>query len=223
MRKNIVFCILSFLALCIFCFLFYDCDACDEEDYRIDGESYESYHSQYTEEEHLAKIYFLVREEFVDEFENGEYIDLKVEILYDFYDHPRFFMIEIFYNDTYQEPYNQKYIIGTIREDEYKSLNHVVQYFGWRFGVNPYEYAGYGAERKYYAPCLFAVKTEQGITQFYRYGRTRKPVGEDIDDEWFGSLTIDKPSYAQVIRSATSWSNMPIWYENMFKKSDLSN
>ena len=187
-----------------------------DEGGHAEGESYVEYQTQYTEEEHIAKISALTKEKFAKSFESGEIVDFEVEILYDFYENPRFFMIDIFRSDIHVKPYDQKYIIGTIRNDEYKSMEHVTQYFGWRYGKNPYDYFGLGEERKYYAPGMCAVKTDAGMMRFYSWFWNKEPIGENPGYENTERVIIEKEDFAGIIENRTALSRFNIWYNDMF-------
>ena len=53
--------------------------------------------SDYTEQEHIARISTLTEEIFAEPLELGLLISYEVEILYDFYGAPRFFMVDFEY------------------------------------------------------------------------------------------------------------------------------
>ena len=141
---------------------------------------YPDYQSEYTQEEHIARLTAITEsgawkdldEQFsfkLAHFDNM--VSFEVEIVYSLYDKdPEFFLINctfenyidghIITGQPYPPAMNEAFLFGYILNDEYYIiLLHT--------GKNPWEYAGYPSEKKYFGSYRFAVELNGEMTMVF--------------------------------------------------------
>lgn len=173
--------------------------------------------SDYTEQEHIARISTLTEEIFAEPLELGLLISYEVEILYDFYGAPRFFMIDFEYGvdvgdeveiagEKHIYTTRQGHFVGEIEADKYYCP---IQSGGYKDGPNPYEYLGYGDAKKYFLSDRFAIDTSDGLLQIYDYGRYWIPLFlENKESEKVTQKIITVEERKQEMHL---YSHMPRW------------
>lgn len=174
--------ILSVLLSCMFVILLSGCFYEDSANSKSEG-----FQTEYTEEEHIARLTERTREKFATEIESGEIIDFEIEIVYSFYDHyPRYFLVQweyveeftdVSHPESYEYTSKYKHMLGLIKNDQY--YTDIWGYFaGDKGGVSPYDYLGHSDAKKYYGTGgVFGVETDEGILQIYQCTNTTSPVG----------------------------------------------
>lgn len=175
-KKIILFTVLVMIALLVSAFFIFlypltKMDAVSPYKDPNDYPEYPDYQSEYTQEEHIARLTAITEsgawKDVDNEFSlatnsNGDILSVEVEIVYSLYDKdPEFFLIELIfeayakYHIVTGQPYppatNEAFLFGYIQNDEYYIiLLHT--------GKDPWEYAGYADEKKYFGSYRFAVE-----------------------------------------------------------------
>ena len=150
--------------------------------------------TEYTEEEHIARLSARTEERFASEIESGEIVDFEIEIVYAFYDNdPEYFLVTLEYAEEFfiaeEKATKYKYTIGIIVQDEYRYCSLEGYINGFKDGPSPYHYLGYENAKKYYGGAKHAVATEEGVLLIYTsYENMNLPVGLSTiygDDEGY--------------------------------------
>ena len=179
-------------------FIFIFCAGCFAEDSSEEKYGFMVPHpifkTEYTEEEHIARLSARTEERFATEIESGEIVDFEIEIVYAFYDNdPEYFLVTLEYAEEFfiaeEKTTKYKYTMGIIVEDEYRYASLSGYMHGFKDGPSPYHYLGYGNAKKYYGWSRHAVATEEGVLLIYTsYEDSKIPVGLSTiygDDEGY--------------------------------------
>lgn len=182
--KKIVSKIFAILFSVCTLFFTFSCGQSQENEEPVkDGEAYQwiSYEwtPKYTEQEHISRISAFTEEIFAEELESGELDSYKVELLYDFYGAPRFYLVDFVYRNEYTNKIHVSgtwyeyttdcgHFIGEIRENDDDIYYNSNVEGGYKDGPNPYKYLGYENAKKYWVKDVFAIDTPNGLLQIYQ-------------------------------------------------------
>ena len=138
-----------------------------------DYPEYPDYQSAYTEEEHIARLTEITNSgawKYLDDQllygVNDSINSFEVELVYAFCDNdPEFFLIDLTASKIdvsltimgKGEETNEGFIFGYIFKDEYYVLS-------LRRGKNPWEYAGFENEKKYFGSYYYAIESDGVMT-----------------------------------------------------------
>ena len=184
------------------------------------GYKHPKFKTEYTIEEHIARIEERTKERFEEEIASGELVSYSVDIVYAFYDNdPEYFLVEIEYANEWENlidenlpeygTYTTKYkhLIGYIENDMYlvgiKGYDSGTNELPFMDGKSSYSLYEQRYERKYYGAGVQGVlvngkivKTadwsclEYGNVQFHSHKDKGCPIGEIIEEDLYRNYML---------------------------------
>ncbi len=194
------------------------------------GYKHSKFKTEYTVEEHIARIEERTKERFEEEIASGELVSYNVDIVYAFYDNdPEYFLVELEYVNEWENlidenspeygTYTTKYkhLIGYIEEDNYWTglPGYSIEFMN---GRSAYKLLGCEKSRKYYGggvqaverdgelimifdnDCLFNLDNSYGYTVEFHLHDTSKG-----DDLCFDHAVVPQEVHKNLMKSNYKW------------------